>query len=82
MHPLMRDLTKLSDTELHDKITAALSRMTYFQSMGNTAAYQQVTNIYYDLLNEHTNRQVAEYQRQHENHDATDAFDDLIQVKK
>ena len=75
----MRDLTKLSDTELQDKITVVLTRMNYFQQMGNSAAYQQIVNIYWDYMNEQTERVVRVQQAQQ---DSEDEFENLIQVKK
>jgi hypothetical protein len=75
----MRDLTKLSDTELHDKITSTLSRMDYFQSMGNSAAYQQIVNIYWDYMNEQQDRLVR---NQLKKEGTIDEFGELIKVNK
>jgi len=75
----MRDLTQLSDSDLHEKITTTLKRMNYFQQAGNNDAYQQIVSIYWDYMNEQQDRLV----RQTLQKDGTlDEFGDLIKVNK
>jgi len=74
--PRSKDLTKLSDNELHERITRVLDRMNFFSSMGNTGSYQQVANIYNDLIMEQQERIQRTYTQDE------DEFSDLINVRK
>lgn len=76
MHPLLQNLTELTDEQLHEKMTKILERMSFAQSMGNAALYQQANNIYMDILEEQQRR------AQKPKDDEDDPFEGLINIKK
>ena len=74
--PRAKDLTKLTDTELTEKIGKLLNRMNFFQQSGHTASYQQCYNIYQALIQEQMDRIQKSYITDN------DQFGDLIDIPK
>ena len=79
-NPLAPDPTKLTDTELHEKITKLLQRMSFFARTGHTASYQQANELYQGLLFEQQERVFRQMNSDKGGDD--DQFGDLIDVKK
>lgn len=75
-HPLMPDLSILTDTELHEKINKILDRMSFFSRIGHTHSYQQANNIYQMVLLEQQERAAKNYIKNE------DQFGDLINIRK
>ena len=76
MHPLSPDLTKLTDTELTEKIGTLMDRMSFYARTGHTASWQQLNNIYQDAILEQQERIAKNYITD------KDQFGDLIDIKK
>jgi len=74
--PRMSNPKDLNDTELHDKLTKVLTRMTVAQTSGNGQLYKQLNTIYWALYQEQQDRIEASKQSKENN------FDDLIDIKK
>lgn len=75
-HPLMPDLSKLTDTELHEKINKILERMNFFSRIGHTESYRQASNIYQMVILEQQERAAKNYIANE------DQFGDLIDIRK
>jgi len=76
MHPLMSDPSKLTDTELSEKITKLLERMNFFSRTGHSDSFQQCNNLYQTLCQEQRDRIVRNYIKDE------DQFSDLIDIPK
>ena len=72
----MPDMSKLSDTELSEKIVKVLDRMNFFAETGHTSSYQQANNIYLMMITEQQERAARNYLKD------DDQFGDLINIKK
>jgi hypothetical protein len=77
MHPLSPNYSELNDTDLHERLTKVLNRIRFAQSTGNTQMYQQLYNIYQDLLMEQQNRITRQQTTEGE-----DPFEGLININK
>ena len=75
-NPLLTDPKDLTDAELTDKINAVYERMIFFQSMGNTSAYRQASDIYFEYQEAMRDRATERYNT------SEDDFSDKIDIKK
>ncbi len=72
----MPDPTKLTDTELTDKITKVLERMNFFSRTGHPDSFRQANDIYQILVHEQLDRIQKNYLKDE------DQFSDLIDIAK
>lgn len=75
-NPLASDPTKLTDTELTDKITKLLERMNFFSRTGHSDSFRQANDLYQALCMEQRDRIVRNYIKDE------DQFSDLIDIQK
>lgn len=78
MHPLMDDLTKLTDQQLSERLNKSFAQMHYFGSTGHPDAYRQANNIYFMLVEETQRRASLAFI----NEEGEDTMKDLIDIKK
>ena len=72
----MPDPTKLTDTELTDKITKVLERMNFFSRTGHPVSFRQANDIYQVLVHEQLDRIQKNYIKDESQ------FSDLIDIAK
>lgn len=79
MHPLTKDLTKLNDKELSDKIADLQKRLALSYRMGNPYLAEQVRMMLNDYQAEHQRRADIELQKLMEKSGKN--FKDIINIE-
>lgn len=78
MHPLMDDVTLLTDDALNSRMNKAFSQMHYFGRTGHNDAYRQASNIYLMLVEETKRRAAIAFIGE----EGEDTLGELIDIKK
>ena len=79
VHPLTPNLTKLSDSELAEKLTELGKRLSGFYRMGNQNAINQINMLLEDYLEEQGNR-MREQQRKLQEEGTDKNWNDIIDI--
>lgn len=79
-HPLLGDVTKLTDGELQDKITELTKKLNQSYRFGNAALIRQVGMVLEEMKEERGRRDREQLKKLAENSDGEDKFKDSIDI--
>lgn len=79
-HPLLDDVSKLTDGELQDKITDLTKKLNQSYRFGNPALIRQVGMVLDEMKEERVRRDREHLQKLAEQNDGDDKFKDSIDI--